>query len=74
MLLNFLTDNSLSILLGSTITCQPEHWQFVGVECTALHPSGLVHNSNIIIKYEDDTTVVGHISNNDDLAYKEEIQ
>ncbi|KAK3546959.1 hypothetical protein QTP86_005536 [Hemibagrus guttatus] len=32
------------------------------------------HNSNIFIKYADDTTVVGLISNNDKLAYREEIQ
>ncbi|KAK3574312.1 hypothetical protein QTP86_004345 [Hemibagrus guttatus] len=32
------------------------------------------HNSNIFIKYADDTTVVGRISNNDELAYKEGIQ
>ncbi|KAK3538532.1 hypothetical protein QTP86_006696 [Hemibagrus guttatus] len=32
------------------------------------------HNSNIFIKYADDTTVVGRISNNDESAYREEIQ
>ncbi|KAK3519981.1 hypothetical protein QTP70_010107 [Hemibagrus guttatus] len=32
------------------------------------------HNSNIFIKYVDDTTVVGQISNNDESAYREEIQ
>ncbi|KAK3564182.1 hypothetical protein QTP86_011022 [Hemibagrus guttatus] len=32
------------------------------------------HNSNIFIKYADDPTVVGRISNNDDSAYREEIQ
>ncbi|KAK3518497.1 hypothetical protein QTP70_001481 [Hemibagrus guttatus] len=31
------------------------------------------HNSNII-KYADDTTIVGRNSNNDELAYREEIQ
>ncbi|KAK3545619.1 hypothetical protein QTP70_008237 [Hemibagrus guttatus] len=32
------------------------------------------HNSNIFIKYADDTTVVGRISNSDESAYREEIQ
>jgi hypothetical protein len=34
-------------------------------DCTARH------DSNTIIKYADDTTVVGLITNNDELAYKE---
>ncbi|KAK3523689.1 hypothetical protein QTP70_008611 [Hemibagrus guttatus] len=32
------------------------------------------HNSNIFIKYADDTTVVGQINNSDESAYREEIQ
>ncbi|KAK3547339.1 hypothetical protein QTP86_018926, partial [Hemibagrus guttatus] len=43
---------------------------------TVVHPislSKLEHNSNII-KYADDTTIVGRNSNNDELAYREEIQ
>ncbi|KAK3553753.1 hypothetical protein QTP70_009192 [Hemibagrus guttatus] len=32
------------------------------------------HNSNIFIKYADDTTDVGRISNNDESTYREEIQ
>ncbi|KAK3526903.1 hypothetical protein QTP86_004696 [Hemibagrus guttatus] len=32
------------------------------------------HNSNIFIKYADDTTGVGRISNNNESAYREEIQ
>ncbi|KAK3517048.1 hypothetical protein QTP70_033835 [Hemibagrus guttatus] len=32
------------------------------------------HNSKMFINYEDNTTVVGRISNNDELAYCEEIQ
>ena len=33
-----------------------------------------VHGSNTIIKFADDTTVVGFISNNDELAYREEVR
>ena len=35
-------------------------------DCTARH------NSNTIIKFDDDTTVVGLITNNDETAYREE--
>ncbi|KAK3561575.1 hypothetical protein QTP86_010691 [Hemibagrus guttatus] len=38
------------------------------------HDCVLRHNSNIFIKYADDTTVVGRISNSDESAYREEIQ
>jgi hypothetical protein len=32
------------------------------------------HNSNIIIKFADDTTVVGLVTDNDETAYKEEVR
>ena len=32
------------------------------------------HDSNTIIKFADDTTVVGLITNNNDLAYREEVR
>jgi hypothetical protein len=31
------------------------------------------HDSNTIIKFDDDTTVVGLITNNDETAYREEV-
>lgn len=33
-----------------------------------------LHTSNNIIQFADDTTVIGHIRNNEESAYKEEIQ
>uniref|UniRef100_A0AAV2L2L3 Reverse transcriptase domain-containing protein n=1 Tax=Knipowitschia caucasica TaxID=637954 RepID=A0AAV2L2L3_KNICA len=33
-----------------------------------------VYNSNLIIKYADDTTIIGLISNNDESSYRAEIQ
>ncbi|XP_031159417.2 uncharacterized protein LOC116052744 [Sander lucioperca] len=33
-----------------------------------------VHGSNTIVKFADDTTVIGLISNNDETAYREEVQ
>ena len=37
-------------------------------DCVAMHPS------NSIIKFADDTTVVGLITNNDETAYREEVR
>ncbi|KAJ8385612.1 hypothetical protein AAFF_G00184740 [Aldrovandia affinis] len=37
------------------------------------HDCKPVHDSNIIVKFADDTTVVGLISNNDETAYREEV-
>jgi hypothetical protein len=33
-----------------------------------------MHSSNSIIKFADDTTVVGLITNNDETAYREEVR
>ncbi|KAI5094470.1 hypothetical protein C0J45_16194 [Silurus meridionalis] len=38
------------------------------------HDCAPLHNSNIFIKYADDTTVVGQIHNNDESPYREEIR
>uniref|UniRef100_A0A3Q3E0S3 Meis homeobox 2b n=1 Tax=Labrus bergylta TaxID=56723 RepID=A0A3Q3E0S3_9LABR len=38
------------------------------------HDCRPVHGSNTIIKFADDTAVIGLISNNDDTAYREEVQ
>ena len=32
------------------------------------------HHSNVIVKFADDTTVMGLISNGDETAYREEVQ
>ncbi len=36
-------------------------------DCTA------THSSNVIVKFADDTTVIGLITNNDETAYREEV-
>ena len=33
-----------------------------------------IHASNSIVKFADDTTVVGLITNNDEIAYREEVR
>ena len=38
------------------------------------HDSVAKHSSNSIIKFADDTTVVGLITNNDETAYREEVR
>ena len=38
------------------------------------HDCKPVHGSNTIVKFADDTTVVGLVSNNDETAYREEVE
>jgi hypothetical protein len=38
------------------------------------HYSVAIHTSNSIIKFADDTIVVGLITNNDETAYREEVR
>lgn len=38
------------------------------------HDCTPIHDSNIIIKFADDTTVAGLIHNNDESAYRDEVQ
>ena len=38
------------------------------------HDCTIGHNSNTIIKFADDTTVVGLITDNDETAYREEVR
>uniref|UniRef100_A0A669BZP0 Reverse transcriptase domain-containing protein n=1 Tax=Oreochromis niloticus TaxID=8128 RepID=A0A669BZP0_ORENI len=38
------------------------------------HDCSPIHTSNTIMKFADDTTVIGLIDNNDDSAYREEVQ
>ena len=49
-------------LLVAIFANEPTH------DCTA------VYGSNTIVKFADDTTVIGLISNNDESAYREEVQ
>jgi hypothetical protein len=46
----------------------PHLWSLFTHDCVAMHAS------NSIIKFADDTTVVGLITNNDDTAYREEVR
>jgi hypothetical protein len=52
----------VSPLLYSPTSCTPTH------DCTARH------DSNTIVKFSDDTTVVGLITHNDETAYREEVR
>jgi hypothetical protein len=49
----------------------PQHWCL-----SILGPLNYVakHDSNTIIKFADDTTVVGLITDNDETAYREEVR
>uniref|UniRef100_A0A3B3I9A9 Reverse transcriptase domain-containing protein n=1 Tax=Oryzias latipes TaxID=8090 RepID=A0A3B3I9A9_ORYLA len=38
------------------------------------HDCSAIHSTNLVLKFADDTTVVGLISNNDETHYREEVQ
>ncbi|KAK3511500.1 hypothetical protein QTP70_009000 [Hemibagrus guttatus] len=81
-IMDFLTNRPQSVRLGNHISStlilktgvpqgcvlSPLLYSLFTHECVPWH------SSNIFIKYADDTTVVGRISNNDESAYREEIQ
>ncbi len=52
----------------------PQHWSPSGL-CSLLYTHDCVakHSSNVIIKFADDTTVVGLITDDDESAYREEV-
>lgn len=65
-------DNTLSALILNTGAQQgcvlsPALFTILTHDCTSIHAS------NTIVKFADDTTVVGLISNNDETFYREEI-
>ncbi|XP_075935394.1 uncharacterized protein LOC142935136 [Anarhichas minor] len=80
-------DSGLS--LKQTTECQdrepdinnhhPEHWCTTGLLSPALftlftQDCSPTYSSNTIVKFADDTTVVGLISNNDETHYRQEVQ
>ena len=81
-ILDFLTNRPQSVRLDNTTSStlilntgvpqgcvlSPLLYSLFTHDCTA------VHGSNTIVKFADDTTVIGLISNNDESAYREEVQ
>ncbi|KAL0202445.1 hypothetical protein M9458_000463, partial [Cirrhinus mrigala] len=66
-------------LLGLNTPCRPQHLEHYHTKHSPLLFTLLTHDctakfsSNHIIKFADDTTVVGLISNNDETHYREEV-
>ncbi|KAI4901822.1 hypothetical protein NFI96_010215 [Prochilodus magdalenae] len=81
-ILDFLTGRPQSVRIGrntSSITMlntgTPQGCVLSPLLFTLLtHDCAAMHSSNHIIKFADDTTVVGLISKNDESAYREEVQ
>lgn len=79
---NFLTGRPQSVRIGNSIsstttlsTGAPQGCVLSPLLFTLLtHDCVAMHSSNSIIKFADDTTVVGLISKNDELAYREEVK
>ena len=63
-------NNSTSMILnmGAPQGCMPLLYSLFTHDCVAMHAS------NSIIKFADDTTVLGLITNNDETAYREEVR
>ncbi|KAK3518582.1 hypothetical protein QTP70_004083 [Hemibagrus guttatus] len=81
-ILDFLTGRPQSIRIGNSTsstttlnTAAPQGCVLSPLLFTLLtHDCTAMHSSNHIIKFADDTTVVGLISKNDESAYREEVQ
>ncbi|KAF7691443.1 hypothetical protein HF521_011740, partial [Silurus meridionalis] len=81
-ILDFLTGRPQSVRIGNSIsstttlsTGAPQGCVLSPLLFTLLtHDCVAMHSSNHIIKFADDTTVVGLISKNDESAYREEVQ
>ncbi|KAK3522953.1 hypothetical protein QTP86_010318 [Hemibagrus guttatus] len=81
-ILDFLTGRPQSVRIGSSTsstttlnTGAPQGCVLSPLLFTLLtHDYTAMHSSNHIIKFVDDTTVVGLISKNDESAYREEVQ
>ncbi len=63
------TSSSLILNTGSLQGCflSPLLYSLYTHDCTA------THSSNVIVKFADDTTVIGLITDNDEMAYREEV-
>ncbi len=61
------------------ISADPQHWCSAGLRSQPLlyslytHDCTATHSSNVIVKFADDTTVIGLITDNDETAYRAEV-
>ncbi len=64
------TSSPLTLNTGDPQGCvlSPLLYSLYTHDCTA------THSSNVIVKFADDTTVIGLITNNDETAYREEVR
>ncbi len=50
-----------------------QHWCSAGLCPQPTHNCTATQSSNVIVKFTDDTTVIGLITDNDETAYREEV-
>ncbi len=79
-ILDFLTGRSQVVRMGNTSsplilnTGAPQGCVLSPLlYCLYTHDCTATHSSNVIVKFADDTTVIGLITDNDETAYREEV-
>ncbi len=80
-ILDFLTGRSQVVKMGNNTsspltlnTCAPQGCVLSPLLYSLYtHDSTATHSSNVIVKFADDTTVIGLITDNDETAYREEV-
>ena len=73
-ILDFLTGRPQVVRVGNNISATLILNTEAPQGCVFTHDCTARHNSNTIIKFTDDTTVVGLITDNDETAYMEEVR
>ncbi len=70
-ILDFLTGRILVVRMGNNTSSPLVLNTGALLGCT--HNCTATYSSNVIVKFADDTTVIGLITDNDDTAYREEV-